>query len=139
LMWGGSGHRGDGDSTPVTLRTEHGATNAVVAPMTVFQQVVLPDLGTVVAWTEEGVEVGLYGRGWSMDRVDELVAIAEQIQVADTGADEEGKLRFELPVEALPDGFSEAVRGPAASAAPIGIGAYSVSYRPAGEDDGRDA
>jgi hypothetical protein len=43
-----------------------------------------------------------------------------------TGADD-GR-DYEIPVEALPDGFGEAIRGPAEAAAVMGIGAYTVSY-----------
>lgn len=93
------GHGGDGDAEAVTVRGEPG----VAAPITVFQQTILPELGTVIAWTEGDWAIGLYGRGWSRERVDELLAIADRLEEVDDG--------FRLPAEALPDGYSEVFSG----------------------------
>jgi hypothetical protein len=93
------GHRGDGDSEPVTVRGRSG----VAAPITVFQQTILPELGSVIAWAEGDRELGLYGRGWSMDRADELVAIADRLEEVETG--------FGIPVDALPQGYTEVFTG----------------------------
>lgn len=79
IAWGEESHAGDGDSTPVRVR----GTTGVAAPISVFQQVVLADLGTVIAWEENGLQVGLYGRGWSLDEADELVSIADNAEFAD--------------------------------------------------------
>ena len=95
------GHGGDGDTQPVTVRGESG----VAAPITVFQQTILPELGTVIAWTEGDRALGLYGRRWPMERADELVEIANQL------ADSEGRLR--IPDDALPDGYGEVFTGDA--------------------------
>lgn len=96
---GDGSHAGDGAREAVTVRGRDG----VAAPITVFQQVVLPDLGTVVAWTEGDRSLGLYGRQWSIDRADELVAIAERLEEVDG--------RFRLPDDALPDGYAEVFAG----------------------------
>src|SRR2546430_1768161 len=55
---GQGGFVGDADRTPVTVR----GLPADAAPITVFQQSIVPELGTVIAWTENGRDVGLYGR-----------------------------------------------------------------------------
>ena len=102
VLWNpadGGDHRGDGDPEPVTVRSESG----VAAPITVFQQTILPELGTVIAWTGGDQAVGLYGRGWSLDRTDELVAIADALEEADGG--------FRIPAGALPTGYAEVFRG----------------------------
>ncbi len=92
-------HMGDGDQEPVTVQ----GTSGVTAPITVFQQVVLPELGSLVAWSEGDVNVGLYGRGWPLDEVGELVELADQLEVLD-GA-------FRLPGDALPEGWAEVIAG----------------------------
>jgi hypothetical protein len=84
VLWSpadGGGHGGDGYSEPVTVRGHSG----VAAPITVFQQTIVPELGTVIAWTEGDRAFGLYGRGWSIERADELVAIADRLEEADEG------------------------------------------------------
>jgi hypothetical protein len=116
-------HAGDGEARPVTVRVVPG----VAAPITVFQQVVHPDLGTVIAWTEGDHAFGLYGRLWTMDMADELVDIADAL------VDDQGE--FRIPKEALPDGFAEVFSGsPAvASIALPSSSTYSVVYQ---GDDG---
>ncbi len=102
VVWnraGDGGHAGDGDAGAVTVRGEPG----VAAPITVFQQTVLPELGTVIAWTEGDRAIGLYGRGWPMERADELLAIADRLEESADG--------FRLPADALPDGYSEVFSG----------------------------
>ncbi len=135
LQWGSSGNRGDGETTPVELRAEHGATDAVVAPITVFQQVVPQDLGTVVAWTEDGLELGLYRRGWSLDRADELVAIAEEIQRIEGETDTGRAVFYEIPHDALPSGFTELVTGSAATASPMALSNYTITFNTGDEPD----
>ena len=100
LLWnpaGEGGHEGDGPGSPVTVRGYRG----VAAPISVFQQTILPELGTVIAWTEGDREFGLYGRKWPMGRAEELVAIANQI--------EEPQGRPRIPPNALPDGYEESL------------------------------
>jgi hypothetical protein len=101
LVWNAADetHIGDGDARSVTVRGQRGAA----APITVFQQTVLPELGSVVAWTEGGRAFGLYGRGWSIERTDELVEIAEGIEERGDG--------FGIADDALPGGFSELFAG----------------------------
>ncbi|MEO7837703.1 MAG: hypothetical protein ABIS21_08715 [Acidimicrobiales bacterium] len=102
LLWNAtddSGYGGDGDSHPVTVRGHAG----VAAPITVFQQVILPELGTVIAWSEGGRALGLYGRLWPLERRDELVAIANKLEAVDGG--------FRLPDSVLPSGYAEAFSG----------------------------
>ncbi len=137
LMWGGDGgFKGDGDGEAVTLREAHGVTDAVIAPITAFQQVVLPDLGTVVAWTEDGEAFGLYGRGWPRDRADELVAVAESMQRGDG----DGGAAYDIPTDSLPDGFTEVVRAPGSAVSIMHLGSYTVTYRAEGAaaDGGTD-
>jgi hypothetical protein len=57
----------------------------------------------VIAWTEGDQAVGLYGRGWPLERADELVAIAERLGDADAG--------FRIPDDALPEGYTEVFTG----------------------------
>jgi hypothetical protein len=102
LLWNPAddgSHVGDGDSQPVTVRGQPG----FAAPITVFQQVVLPELGTVVAWAEGGRAFGLYGRGWPMERAGELAEIASGIQPASPG--------FAVAPDALPAGYGEVFSG----------------------------
>jgi len=96
-------YRGDGDPTSVEVRNHDG----VVAPMTVFQQTVLPELGTVVAWEERGMSVGVMGREWLADRTDQLVELADAVDYDDG--------RFSVPEDALPSGYEEVYSGPSAS------------------------
>ena len=96
-----SGHGGDGESHPVIVRGH----TAVAAPITVFQQVILPELGTVIAWSEDGRALGVYGRLWPLERRDELVAIANQLEAADGG--------FQIPDGVLPSGYAEVFSGDA--------------------------
>lgn len=96
-------YRGDGDPTPVEVRGRDG----VAAPITVFQQTVLPDLGTVVAWEEHGMSVGLMGREWPAHRTDELVKLADALEYDDG--------RFSIPDDALPTGYEELYAGSSAS------------------------
>jgi hypothetical protein len=93
------GHGGDGERVPVRVRGRRG----VAAPITVFQQTVVPDLGTVIAWNEPGRAVGLYARGWSMDEADELVAIAERLEWFDGS--------YRIPASARPKGHDEIFAG----------------------------
>jgi hypothetical protein len=93
------GHGGDGDSQPVTVRGESG----VAAPITVFQQTILPELGTVIAWTYGDRAIGLYGRGWPIDRAGELVTIADRLEEVDG--------EFHVPDDALPEGYAEVFTG----------------------------
>lgn len=99
VLWGEESHAGDGDAKPVKVRGADG----VAAPITVFQQTILEELGTVIAWDEEGRSVGLYGRRWARARTNELVALAEQLELVDG--------RYRLPEAALPDGFHEVFTG----------------------------
>jgi hypothetical protein len=126
VAWGGEGsHRGDGDPSPVTVR----GTEGVAAPISVFQQVVPDDLGTVIAWDEGDDPVGLYGRLWDESRTDELVALADALVVEDDGS-------FSLPPEAMPEGFEQVFSG---SSDPMSLvftpGAeYEVRYMGEGDD-----
>lgn len=102
LLWNAtddSGHGGDGDSLPVMVRGHSG----VAAPITVFQQVILPELGTVIAWSEGGRALGLYGRLWPLERRDELVAIANKLEASDGD--------FRIPDSVLPSGYAEVFSG----------------------------
>ncbi len=122
LLWNpsdGANHAGDGDSTPVTVRGRKG----VAAPISVFQQTILPELGTVIAWTEGDTSFGLYGRRWSQGRADELVTIANRIEESDAG--------YRIPSSALPQGFGDVFSGDAGVTQivlPIGS-LYSLQYR----------
>lgn len=122
LLWGTESHAGDGEPTPVTVR----GTEGVVAPITAFQQVVLEELGSVVAWTEGDVSFGLYGRGWDLSRADELVAMADAIT-----ADGDG---YAVPTPALPAGFEVVHTGSSDASGFVGSGEYSVSLVPTGSD-----
>ena len=119
LLWGtGGGHGGDGTPTPVSVR----GTDGVAAPITVFQQTILEELGTVIAWEEDGEPMGLYGRGFDAGQIPELLDIAEAIDASDGG--------FEIPPEHLPAGFAEVYRG---STSPLDLvlavdSTYSISY-----------
>ena len=101
VFWttGDGDHGGDGDRQPVTVRGQSG----VAAPITVFQQTVLPELGTVIAWSEGGRALGLYGRQWPVERSNELVSIANHLEEVD------GDHR--IPDAALPDGYAEVFSG----------------------------
>lgn len=120
VIWGegGGDHSGDGASKPVRVR----GTEGLAAPITVFQQVVLEELGTVIAWEEQGHSVGLYGRGWSVGQAGELVSIAEQLVLADGG--------YRLPEAALPPGLRQVFVGkPGSMSLVVGPAEYEVSYR----------
>jgi hypothetical protein len=93
----GDNHAGDGTTTPVKVRGHDG----VAAPITVFQQTILPELGTVIAWSEDGMNFGLYGRGWSVSQRGELVRMANSLHTADGG----------YAIEFLPDGFGRVYTG----------------------------
>jgi len=93
---------GDGGTTPVTVRERSG----VAAPFTVFQQVVLPEMGTVITWEEDGRFVALLGRGYGAEQVDELIAFADGLVAGDDG--------FELPPVRLPAGHGTVFEGAAA-------------------------
>ena len=120
-------HAGDGDPTPVQVR----GTEGVAAPITVFPQTVLPELGTVVAWPEDGSSVGLYGRLWPPERTAELVALADALESGDEG--------LRLPDAALPAGYGLVYDGSAASTSllfPL-VTDYEVHYRTGdGQGDG---
>jgi len=81
---GEGGYAGDGDPTPVTVRGMAGDA----LPITVFQQTIVPELGTVIVWTEGGRDVGLFGRLWTKERTGELVALANRLELVD------GRLAF---------------------------------------------
>lgn len=132
LTWGAGSYAGDGEMTPVTVR----GTDGVTGPIGVFQAVALADLGTVVAWHEDGLGFALYGRGWDQSRSDELVALAEQMTPAmvpsGEGVEVDG---WEIPAEALPEGFISIHRGTSAGGSLIQFGTYSVWYGTGGEQD----
>jgi hypothetical protein len=121
---GSGGFAGDGDRTPVTVRGLSGEA----APITVFQQSVVPELGTVVAWTENGEDVGVFGRLWGKERVPELVAIADRLEPANAS--------FTVPDDALPHGYELVYRGKTdATWSLVGgalFGDYSINYRDGG-------
>jgi hypothetical protein len=112
-------HAGDGDPVPVTVRGHEG----VAAPITVFQQAIVPELGTVIAWTEGARAFGLYGKGWPLDRAPELVEIANGLRGASGD--------FRIGAEALPQDYAEVFSGDPSIAsilippAPL----YSVRYQ----------
>ena len=113
LVWGeateNSGaerYGGDGDRTPVTVR----GVDAVAAPITVFQQTILPELGTVIAWEEDGYRVALYGRGFDLSRIAELAGYADALVRDGRG--------FALPDTALPLGFAPVYSG---TSDPLGL------------------
>lgn len=116
------GHGGDGDTQPVTVRGKSG----VAAPITVFQQTILPDLGTVIAWTEGDRAFGFYGRHWPIERANELVEIANELQEADG--------RFRIPAASLPDGYAEIFAGDPSVASLILAPSPLYSLRYEGED-----
>lgn len=124
VIWGEEGdHAGDGTRTPVRVRGRSGEA----APITVFQQVVLEELGTVIAWEESDLSVGFYGRFWDADRTDELVALAEGLVFSD-GA-------FHLPADALPDGYGQVFAGDVGGLSLLfGRSEYWVHYRAPSED-----
>lgn len=102
VVWGTDWDaRGDGEPTPVRVRGRDG----VAAPITVFQQTILEELGSVVAWEEEGLSVGLYGRLWDQSRIGELVALVEQLEFVDGG--------FRFPPDAVRPGFAPVYSGAA--------------------------
>ena len=121
LLWDPAGegdHAGDDRGRPVNVRGQRG----MAAAITVFQQTILPDLGTVIAWTEGDRDFGLYGRQWP-GGADELVGIANQLEPSNG--------RFNLPEDALPNGYRQVFSG-APSAASIVIslsGLYTVHYQ----------
>jgi hypothetical protein len=96
---GDGGFAGDGDPTGVTVRGRDG----VAAPITVFQQAIVPELGTVVTWAEGGKDVALFGRLWGKERVPDLVALADRLEVVHG--------RFILPRDALPAGYEPVYSG----------------------------
>lgn len=112
-------HRGDGEPVPVTVRGHDG----VAAPITVFQQTILPELGTVIACEEGDTAIGLYGRGWPIDRADELVAFADRLEEVDGG--------LRLADDALPDGYAQVFTGSPAVASLVFPPAarYSLRYQ----------
>lgn len=121
LAWGTEeNHAGDGTKTPLTVRGGAG----VAAPFTVFQQTILEELGTVIAWEERDLEVGLYGRFWDAGKTDELLAIADDLEFADGD--------FRLPDDALPDGYVELYAGDLGAlglVSPGALGEYNVQYQ----------
>lgn len=118
-------HAGDGERRPVTVRS----TEGVAAPITVFQQTVVEELGTVVAWNEDRLAAGLYGRGWGADRTDELVKIADALERAGDG--------FVLPDSVLPAGYRQVFSGsPDALSLVWNAGSYVVQYMNAEEELG---
>lgn len=119
IRWGSDApYFGDGSHTPVRVR----GVDGVAAPIGVFQGVALEELGTVIAWSEDGREVGLYGRGFDLDRAPELIEIADDLVYRDG--------EYSLPSSALPDGWDVVFRG---SSATFGVifttSAYDIRYR----------
>lgn len=57
----------------------------------------------MIAWADGEHALGLYGRGWPIERADELVALADRLEAADGG--------FRNPADALPDGYAEVFSG----------------------------
>jgi hypothetical protein len=123
---GDGGFAGDGDPTPVTVR----GTDGAAAPITVFQQTIVPEVGTVIAWTEAGRDYGLFGRLWPQERTGELVTLANRLEMVDG--------RLVLPAAARPDGYEQVYAGPTSADWSIitngFVGDYYVRYqRPGGE------
>jgi hypothetical protein len=117
VVRGGDGsHEGDGTSTTVDVR----GTTGAAAPITVFQQVVVDDLGTVVAWEEDGTYMGLYGRGYDSSQTPDLVAFAD-------GLEPDGD-RLVLAADALPAAWGVLYDGPLVMLSPFTYGTYSVRY-----------
>ena len=121
---GDGDYLGDGDKTPVTVRGMPGQA----APITVFQQVVLPDLGTVVAWTEAGHDVAIYGRLWPKSRNRGPCRDREQARA--------GRRSVHPSCRREPPGYREVSSGPSdVSWSVIGStisGDYHVRYQPHG-------
>ncbi|MBA3303078.1 MAG: hypothetical protein H0U26_04320 [Acidimicrobiia bacterium] len=120
------GFAGDGELTPVQVRDTAGVT----APIPVFQGVALDELGTVVAWQEQGLEVGLYGRSWTVDQRDDLVALAEDLELVD------GAFRF--PPGSPPEGYEEAFVGTRADLSLVFAAgsSYQIQYYGKGDSEG---
>ena len=120
LVWGPAtaGRGGDGPAEAVTVRGAPGSAG----PITVFQQVVLPELGTQIEWQEGDLRIGIYGRRWGEDRLDELVGLADSLEVAD------GAVR--LPDSARPAGYHEVFAGSSSSLSLVLAPdlAYQVQY-----------
>jgi hypothetical protein len=114
---------GDGEQREVSVRGSRG----VAEELTVFQQAVLPELGTALSWHEGTLSVTVVGRFWSMDRTDELVEVAEMLEHRD-GA-------FRWPNGPAP-GYEEVFSGSTAS---LGLILspdldYEVTYQGRGDD-----
>lgn len=62
--------------------TVNGA-EAVAGPAQLFQFITNPDLGHVVTWTAGGIDLALFGRGYSAQQMPELLALAETVSVVD--------------------------------------------------------
>src|SRR3954470_19891569 len=126
VVTGGWDHKGDGDKTPVRVR----GVDGVAAPITVFQQVIPEGLGTVIAWEEREMPIGLYGRFLDSSHVADLVSLADKLEFANG--------RFEFPKDAVPDGYSEVFSG---SSDNLGLvlpvsGVYEVRYQSPGAEGG---
>jgi hypothetical protein len=93
VVWGAE-QAGLGDATPLEELAVRGTTGQVAAMSSAGQ--VVPDLGTVVAWDEQGMPMALLGRGWDRTRAPELAALAGALQP-------DGKGGWTLPPEARPD------------------------------------
>ena len=106
-----------------------GGNAGVAGPITVFQQVVLPELGTQVEWRDGDGVVTLIGRGWPPERLTELVALAGSVEVVDGSA--------RLPDAARPAGMVEVFTGRPVDLALVvdPTTDYEVHYR---TDDGRE-
>lgn len=127
VMSGGNSNDGDGDRTLVRVR----GIDGVAAPITVFQQNIPEGLGTVIAWRERDIEVGLYGRLWDASRVGELVAIADRLEFADG--------HFRLPADSLPDGYAPVGEGRSVQSLALvepHADTYTASYDPTGQAEG---
>lgn len=124
VVWGTEDQAGDGDATPVRVR----GTDGVAAPITVFQQAIIDELGTVIAWEEDGLSVGLYGRRWDPSRTDDLIALVDSLEFVNG--------RFRLPAGSLPEGYTQVFQGlPSALSLVFATDAeYRISY---GDADGQ--
>jgi hypothetical protein len=97
----------DGSSRPLAVP---GHQNATLSPMTGPFGAELVGEGQVIAWGEQGQNVGVFGRGFGPDRTQELVAIAADVAVHDG--------RAMLTTDAPPEGYREVYDGPLADVWP---------------------
>lgn len=115
-------HGGDGRQVDVHVR----GTAGKAEPITVFQQTILPELGTVVSWKEGGDDYNIVARLWDQTRVPELVDLANKLTMVD------GLLQF--PNGALPAGYRKVFAGSSTNAdffGPLGS-PYLLQYGASG-------